>query len=264
MPTATVENNTSLVRLQDLGIDETTDRHLPDREPKKRDIYHKYITLFCDHCGYKYIIQLNCGDRSCPLCRLKWYGYHFKALETILKNWGEDLRVMELTIKNIPDNDFTKASVKMIRKYFNRLLHRKYYKARIKGGFYFIHVTNIGNGFHLHLHIIYKGQYIPHDKLKATWLDVTKGSYIVWIRRSASVRKALKYLLGDLLQKPKVQERYKDQYNSVMKGSRLVQGFGEYSKVKIKRLFICPECGNDSWYCPDFEPELEYGYFDSS
>lgn len=226
---------------------------------KHQDSHHSYISLFCTNCGYMYVAQLNCGDRTCPLCRRKWYGYHFRTLSDVMSSWKE-VRIMELTLKNISDNDFSKESVKYLRRSFSRLIHRKYFKNRIKGGFYFIHITNIGQGFHLHMHVVYEGEYIDQRKLSQAWREITKDSYIVYIRRKKmSVRRALIYLLGDLLQKVKIFDQYTGKYNEVMKGSRLVQAFGCYAHEKLRQPFLCPVCNNDNWYCPHYDHELNHG-----
>lgn len=252
MSTATLEQ-TSLVNI-------TTSRHRErdiegqnENVSQNRENTHEFITIYCNQCDFKYQVMLNCGDRTCPICRRKWYGYHYEALKKIIKNWNEDLRVMELTIKNIPDKDFSKKSVKYLRKCLNRLLHRKYYKNKIKGGFYFVHLTNRGQGWHPHLHIIYRGEYIPQGRLCQDWYEITKDSYVVWIRRSMGIKKALQYLFGDLLQKPKIRSEDVWKYNEVLKGSRLIQGFGEYSKTGFREPFICPVCGNNCWICKEFE-----------
>lgn len=213
---------------------------------------HSVLHVLCTKCGFKHTVRLNCGDRTCRCCRVKWYGHHYENLKKYLKSWNK-VRIFELTLKNIPDRDFGKNTIKYLRKCFSKLIHRKFYKKSINGGFYFLHITNRGNGWHPHLHIVYDGDYIPKKKLEADWFDITGDSFVVWIRANNSVSKALQYLLSDLLQKTKIRNQDRDQYNAVLKGSRIVQGFGKYSKISFKRPFVCPECGNDSWVVEEFE-----------
>ena len=226
---------------------------------------HEILTITCTNCGHDHVIQLNCGDRTCEVCRRKWYGYHYRALKKIISGW-ENIRKIEVTLKNIPDDHFNKNTIKYLRKCFNRLLHRKKYRKAIKGGFYFVHVTNKGEGWHPHLHIIYTGEKIYPKDLSRDWRSITGNSYIVWSKFKVSPHRALKYLLGDLLSEPKILDQFKDCYNEVMKGSRIVQGFGEYARVSIRSPFICPICGSDTWIVRDFEISRLHreGYDDTS
>jgi len=58
---------------------------------------------------------------------------------------------------------------------------------------------------------------------------------------------ALRYLLSDFRGKPRIREQDRDVYNSLLHGSRLVQGFGEYSRIKLRVPYRCPVCGDCSW-----------------
>lgn len=248
-----------------------------DNELKKIEIEssgHEFRVIWCSNCGYEHVIMLNCGDRTCPICRRKWYGYHYKTLNRVFRNWVKHKCCMklELTLKNYTDQDFDKDKLKYLRRCFRALLRRNVYpdkkksqkfKDLIQGGFYFIHLTNIGNGWHLHMHIIFKGEQIEHKLIKDAWNKITKDSYIVYIQRVKNAGKAIRYLLGDLLQRPKIPEDGEHLYNYVLKGSRLVQGFGSCARIKFKRTFFCPQCGNDHWICPNYElnkfhREMEY------
>lgn len=254
-----------LYSLRDIERGLAEERQL-SKKAECEDSSHGYITLFCTQCGYMHVVQLNCGDRTCPVCRKKWYGYHFRALANVMAAW-KNVRIMTLTLKNIQSECFSKESVKNMRKSFTRLLHRKYFKSRIKGGFYFVHITNHGRGFHLHIHAVYEGEYIDNRKLSQAWHEITLDSFIVDVmKKNVSVKRALKYLLGDLLQKPKILDQYKCQYNEVMKGTRLVQGFGSYAHEKLREPFRCPICNNTEWYCPHYDSDLYQGiiYDDTS
>ena len=159
---------------------------------------------------------------------------------------------MTLTMKNIPTRDFNKGQIKRMRKSFSRLLHRKFFKARIQGGFYVVHLTNIGNGWHPHMHVVYKGEFIPKAMIVKAWGELTGDSYIVDIKPMVGIQDALSYLLGDLLQRPRIRKGDVYMYNQVLKGSRLIQGFGDYSRVSFKEPFLCPMCDNDTWLVPKF------------
>lgn len=204
---------------------------------------HPFKTLYCSHCGQTLKVRLSCGDRTCPECRKKWFGYHFKSLVDCVSNWKSPY-FMTLTIKNIPDYLWGKYKVKELRGWFGRL--RKRFKT-ISGGFYVVQATNYGRGWHLHLHVLFDGSYIPKNELSKAWEKITEESFIVDIRQVQSPKTAVKYLLSDFLQAPRIRPADREAFNDVFKGSRLVQPFGIYRKIKFRIPFKCPSCGRIEW-----------------
>ena len=216
--------------------------------PDEIDPDHPIKTLYCSHCGLEHKVQLSCGSRVCPKCRRKWFGYHFNALMQLVQTWPV-VHSMTLTIRNIPDSEFSRQHVKELRNYFTKLRAR--FRAKIYGGFYVVQATNQGNGWHLHLHIIFDGKFIKKDRLVAAWKDITGGSYIVDIKQVRDHSKAIRYLLADFSGKPRIRPLDAEIYNQVFEGSRLVQPFGAYRSCKLRVPFRCPNCGNTDWITLD-------------
>ena len=217
------------------------ERPAPARTP---DPDHAFIKLYCCHCGEKLPVKLSCGDRTCPECRLKWFGYHFKTLLDVVTAWPS-VYFLTLTIKNIPDSAWGRYHVDLIRKNFSRFRSR--FK-QIAGGFYVVQATNRGAGWHLHLHILYDGRYIPKDDISKAWAEITAGSFIVDIMRVDNPRVAVRYLLSDFLQSPRIRPEDQEAFNGVFRGSRIVQPFGKYRKTRFKvGPYKCPKCGESCW-----------------
>lgn len=208
-----------------------------------KDLEHPFITLYCGHCGHALKIRLSCGSRVCPTCRKKWFGYHFKALSKIVGTWTV-IHSLTLTIRNIPDREFGRYNVKEIRDYFSQLRSR--FK-QIEGGFYVVQATNSGSGWHLHLHVLFDGKFVPQSAISAAWKEITGGSYIVYLKDVKTPDKAIRYLLSDFSGRPRIRQSDEGIYDSVFKGSRLVQPFGKYRTVKLKVPFKCPDCGSEYW-----------------
>ena len=221
-------------------ISESTPSH---PTPPLPDLEHPIKTLYCVHCGHPLKVRMSCGDRTCPSCRRKWFGYHFRTLLTMVENWRV-IRSLTLTVKNIPDAEFSRYHVEEIRGYFTKL--RKRFK-EIEGGFYVVQATNMGQGWHLHLHIIFDGKYIPKQRVVNAWTEITGGSYIVDLANVRSPEKALRYLLADFSSKPRIRPEDYATYNGIFRGSRLVQPFGTYRKTKFRIPFKCPACGSTCW-----------------
>lgn len=216
----------------------------PDRADEIEDPDHPYKTLYCAHCGYVHKVQLSCGSRVCPKCRRKWFGYHFKALYKLVSTWPV-IYSLTLTVRNVPQDQFGKPTIKKLRDDFTKL--RGCFKAHIYGGFYVVQATEKGRGWHPHLHIIYDGKYVPKEKLVAAWKDITGGDYIIDVAKVRDPKKALRYLLADFSGKPRIGPDSAELYDRVFKGSRLVQPFGIYRAYKIRTPFKCPVCGHTEW-----------------
>ena len=211
------------------------------------DVLHPIKTITCGDCGHFFKVKLGCGDRTCPACRKKWYGHHFKFLVGLVSGWSS-VRFMTLTLKNIPDPVFGKNDVRFLRKCFARLRVRF---QQIGGGFYVVQDTNVGKGHHPHIHVLYDGLFISQESLKKAWAEITGGSFIVDIRAVPDPKGAVHYLLKDFLQAPRIRAEDHDKFNEVFKGSRMVQGFGRYSKTKFRVPYKCPKCGASHWLDED-------------
>jgi len=211
------------------------------------DDRHPFLTLNCSHCGHPLKVRLNCGDRTCPTCRKKWFGYHFGTILEIVSKW-KAVYFMTLTLRNIPDRSWGRYHVKELRENFGKLRCR--FKT-ILGGFYCVQVTNSGNGWHLHLHVLFDGSYVHQPALSKAWAEITSGSWIVGIELVADRKKAVRYLLQDFLQAPKIRPEDVESFNSVFRGSRLVQPFGLYRKTRFRVPYKCPDCGECCWVILD-------------
>jgi hypothetical protein len=214
----------------------------PSLPPSDTD--HPIRTFYCSHCGYPLRVQISCGDRTCPVCRRKWYGYHYGALKKYVSTWPK-VYCLTLTLINIPDEQISRWHVKRLREAFSKLRYR--FKFAIRDGFYIIQATNSGTGWHLHAHVLYRGGYVPKEAVSKAWCAITKGSYIVDIKLVENYQKALQYLLSDFRGKPRIREQDFEIYRRLFFRSRLVQGFGEYAKTKLRTPYHCPVCGDCSW-----------------
>jgi hypothetical protein len=63
-----------------------------------------------------------------------------------------------LTMKNV--DDLSSGGVRQLRRAFGKLRHRKLWLQRVRGGVATIEVTNIGNGWHPHLHAVVDCQWL--------------------------------------------------------------------------------------------------------
>lgn len=242
---------------------------------------HKTLRIVCAGCGRAFVAQLRCSDRTCTECRRKSYYSLLRAYLSIVKQVVVDyhnLRLMTLTVENIPisSTDFVRRQCNKILRYFDLMRKRKYYRNVIRGGIRSLElVCKDGQTWNLHLHILFEGSYIPvccqdmkdsnnaygisyMEKevcpnckkilcLRRDWIHYTKTSPVVDIKKAFCIRGGLKYVMK-YLGKPATVGDYKDAYNLIMKGRRLVQPFGTWYDMKLeKEPYVCPDCGSVHW-----------------
>lgn len=177
-------------------------------------------------------------------------------------------KLLTLTLRNV---ERLQGQAQRLRRCFTRLCRRKRWKDLIRGGLQTVEVTNQGKGWHVHLHVLVDSAFLPWDKLRADWREITGDSFIVDVREAGSVGEGLKYCLKYLGKPPKLQgkgervtdgelEGRREEYRAAMKGVRLVQPFGTlYGElVMVLPDVICRECGGHAWLVWEFELMPEF------
>jgi len=130
---------------------------------------------------------------------------------------------------------------------FRALRRRKLWKSTVSGGVFVVEVTVSETGWHIHLHSVIYGAFIPWDSLKAEWEALTgaSGVYIQKIPRKAAVGYLTKYLT-----KPDEDPEKLRELSEELKGARFFQPFGEWHnllKPEKKVPYRCPKCGDVNW-----------------
>lgn len=206
---------------------------------------HQTSVIFCKCCDKPKLIIPNCGNRLCPYCRNKVVNRTLNRRD-LYKNPPSGLRFMTLTIKSVPTLD--RKSIDTIRGYFRKLIRRKVWKRYVKGGLYVIECTKTNAGYHLHLHILYQGEYFPYRALCNQWKEVSEGSYICWISKVKDSEYALGYVLK-YVSKVEKSNIPAEEYLKAFKGIKLVQMFGTWTRGSIPREKAkCRFCGNSKFY----------------
>lgn len=191
-----------------------------------------------------------CKDHLlCPLCAVRRGS---KMVETLVskhavvmaENPGLKMYMLTLTVKNGPD--LAERHQHLKSSYQTLLDRRRDYKkkgwgltefAKIEGGVGSYEVTNRGNGWHPHLHLmIFTKQRINVAALKREWAEITGDSHVLRIDPARNPEdpaqdflEVCKYALkfGDL-----TPEQNLDAYES-LHGRRLIVSFGVFWGVKI-------------------------------
>ena len=152
---------------------------------------------------------------------------------------------MTLTVKS--ELNFGREEIYKIRGYFRRLIRLRSWKKHVIGGLYVIEITHTKNGFHFHFHILYQGEYYPFEKLRYDWKYITGDSYIIWISGVRDSQNSFDYLL-DYVTKSETGNIPREVFAREMKGIKLVQFFGVWTKIKgIIKKSKCKICNASNW-----------------
>jgi len=109
------------------------------------------LVLNCKGCGKKKLVNNGCDKRWCPVCAPKLASQKIARYALAVQSMQWPL-FLTLTLPNMQDiaEMFT-----ILKRAWKSIRRSKWWQhCDVKGGVYAIEVTNIGNGWHLHLHIL--------------------------------------------------------------------------------------------------------------
>lgn len=185
-----------------------------------------------------------CRDRWCVPCARD--RARTIAANLIQYTAGLKLRFLTLTLKHSPA--LLSEQLARLHAHFERLRRQEHWKKHVKGGAAMIEVTydKLHGLWHPHLHILFEGTYLPHQKLRTMWHKITADSYIVDVRAvndaSAVHRYVSKYvskpMSGDVVRS----DRVLDDFLQAMQGKRLCATFGTWAGFKL-----CDIAVTDRW-----------------
>lgn len=109
------------------------------------------LTLECCSCGTTKMAEQKCKRKWCPVCAWRLAASRADELRELVSEFRWPLFVT-LTMRNT--DDLSEDAVRHLRRAFGKLRGRKMWAKRVAGGVAAIEVTNIGNGWHPHLHAV--------------------------------------------------------------------------------------------------------------
>ncbi len=135
------------------------------------DCHSFYTIAVCTGCGTVNKFPNRCDNFFCPECQPRLSADRKKAVEWWTREVQQPKHVV-LTVKNVAA--LTKQHVREFRGWLSRL-RRTAFASNWLGGFYSLEVTNEGNGWHLHAHLLVDAKWIDAIQLSAHWARVTNG-----------------------------------------------------------------------------------------
>lgn len=175
-----------------------------------------------------------CHDRLCVPCGAARSGQVARAL--IKEAAGKSVLFLTLTLRHSP----TPLNAQIDRLYasFAALRRRPWWRQQVKGGAAVLEVkVGVDGLWHVHLHCLVLADFIQHKLLCDEWHSITGDSYICDIRRIKN-EEAIRYVAA-YTGKPLDASIYKstdrlDEFISAIKGRRVINTFGAWSKVDTK------------------------------
>jgi len=232
------------------------------------------IFLRCSECQERTKGRARCKKRWCPICAVSIAAERVAKFASAVRALKWPMHIT-LTIANEPD--VTADTLRRLLKCFRRLRQRRCWKDTVRGGFASLEITNRGNGWHPHLHIIADCEWFglrtappsrswSREKKHARYIEASTELGDEWAdivgQASASVRirrkyggdagakhlalETMKYAVkaGDLLKSRGSAAAVID----AMKSVRMFRGFGSCFRLKLddeapKEPCTCAACG---------------------
>jgi Replication protein len=231
------------------------------------------MKLWCRECGHAHECETKCSRKWCPSCAPKRGNERADRLRVLIAAMRWPMHIT-LTVPNIAYDGNARGMCRDLMLAFRRLRRLKLWSSNVKGGCYGIEVTDKGNGYHPHLHIVADCQWLAlHTKeprrgdseqvvkakfkgaaeeLQAAWQFATGHDehLSLWLRRCDS--NAASEIVGYALKSQdaiKLGGKLGDVFRA-MDAVRMCAAFGSVRGVKLPdddtpRL-VCPN-GHSEW-----------------
>lgn len=154
---------------------------------------HAYILRSIDNPDHYRVAGSACHDRFClPCSRERARSLSLSILDVI----GTDqIRMATLTLRH--HDDGLTAHLDRLAAAYAVLRKRPEWQARVVGAIGMIETVWQADThrWHVHMHLLIKGRYVPHAMLSDLWLQATGDSPIVHIMRPKSVKGVARYVV---------------------------------------------------------------------
>jgi len=182
---------------------------------RRADVGQKVLNRFAD-CGSKAWVMVAASDPnrhriSCDRCKNRWCeacqverrrtvarnlfaALQANAPKIASKTGRPQIRFITLTLKS--RDEPLNLQLDRAFAWFAKLRAHKAWKTRVRGGIFFLEVTQNQRTrmWHPHLHVLVEGDYFPQKLLSETWLAITGDSFIVDVRSVKSAAVAASYV----------------------------------------------------------------------
>ena len=186
------------------------------------------------------ITSNHCRDRQCVACGVERAARVARSLENECR--GKDVRFVTLTLRH--SRTPLSAQIDRIYQSLRMLRRRAWWRARVDSGVALLEVHLGRDGmWHVHLHCLIEGRYLPQRDLGEEWHAVTGDSYIVDVRQTndRTVRYVCKYIGKPVASGVCACPQKLDEAVLAMRGRRLILAWGGWAKLDLDASDVPPE-----------------------
>lgn len=186
-----------LEKFPDLAVE--TDQTLIDYDSDCGTYYHERFRACRTMAWFVRDVETDMIRIHSNSCRLRWCPMCAEARANTITHTCREffekqpaVRFLTLTQKR---NDLPlRDQIARMKKWFKKLRYCSGWRRYVTGCVWFLQIKPIcgGKSWHVHLHILLTGSYMPQNWLSEKWLDVTGDSKIVDIRSVCNLGSALK------------------------------------------------------------------------
>lgn len=134
-----------------------------------------------------------CRQRLCPHCSAARSARIYNQLSRLLEDVDRP-RMLTLTLRGA-DNGL-KTQLDRLFNCYRRLRATGLWKSTVVGAIAVVEIKRArdSNQWHPHLHVLFKGGFLPHQKVKEEWLRITGDSFIVHVGGRGGKHEFSRYL----------------------------------------------------------------------
>ena len=155
-----------------------------DHEANRLEQCSTHNEIYWDVTDHNPIIAPHrCNSRWCQVCgKIRRTELQNRLHHIITKYDHDDLRFVTITQRDYHGESLLHAGDRF-RANLSKLLKRKFWKTLVKAEYirYEANWNPIDKWWHYHAHLLTLGRYIPQDKLRNQWWQITKDSFKVWV-----------------------------------------------------------------------------------
>lgn len=183
------------------------------------------------------ILPKSCHDRFCPHCSMKRSWIIQQNITAALE--PRRYRFLTLTLKS--DRETLNELIEKLHHSFRRLRSTAEFRRAVDGGIYVVELHRRAHParWHVHLHAVLDGRFLPQATISAAWLRITGDSHIVDIREIRNPRTTARYICkyvakGFGLDALEEEEQIKEAITAI-KNRKTIGSWGNWAQLSLTR-----------------------------